>query len=228
MADAATKLTGYQGVQNTNGDKTARGTTIVRNGNNLDENSFLKILTAELKNQDPDNAKDSTEYVAQMAQFAEVEQMSNLNNTMQFNAASSLTGKYVTTNSRDEKGNYYSGYVRNVVRDGSNIKITLEIGSGDNKTTKDFDYKDVYSIVDDRTTGLDDNSKFMLASSIIGKNVDALTVGDDGKTKTVSGVITKVTKGTDTILVNIHYTDKDGKAQDELVPYDYLTNVKNA
>ncbi|EYE88830.1 hypothetical protein Q428_06050 [Fervidicella metallireducens AeB] len=52
-------------------------------GNNLDKNAFLKILTVQLKNQDPQNAKDNTEYIAQMAQFSALEQSQNLNQTME-------------------------------------------------------------------------------------------------------------------------------------------------
>jgi len=49
----------------------------------LDKDAFLKILTVQLRYQDPLNAKDNTEYIAQMAQFAALEQMQNLNNSMQ-------------------------------------------------------------------------------------------------------------------------------------------------
>ena len=63
---------------------TSRGTTIVKKGQEMDQNSFLKILSAELTNQDPTTAKDGTEFVAQMAQFASLEQMTNLNSTMAF------------------------------------------------------------------------------------------------------------------------------------------------
>lgn len=52
-------------------------------GNNLDKNAFLKILTVQLKNQDPQNAKDNTEYISQMAQFSALEQSQNLNQTME-------------------------------------------------------------------------------------------------------------------------------------------------
>lgn len=53
------------------------------NKNGLDKNAFLKILTAQLSNQDPMNAKDNTEYVAQMAQFSSLEQTQNLNATIE-------------------------------------------------------------------------------------------------------------------------------------------------
>lgn len=72
------------------------------NNSILDKNAFLKILTVQLSNQDPLNAKDNTEYIAQMAQFSSLEQMQNLNNTMEkffisqkLSQAISLIGKNV-------------------------------------------------------------------------------------------------------------------------------------
>jgi len=60
-------------------------TTISTNKKNdiLDKDAFLKILTVQLQNQDPLNAKDNTEYIAQMAQFAALEQSQNLNVNLQ-------------------------------------------------------------------------------------------------------------------------------------------------
>ncbi len=46
----------------------------------VDYNSFLRLLVAQMKNQDPTQPMDSTEYVAQLATFSQVEQ------TMQSNA----------------------------------------------------------------------------------------------------------------------------------------------
>jgi len=49
----------------------------------LDKNAFLRILTTQLSNQDPANAKDNSEYVAQMAQFSSLEQTQNINVTLE-------------------------------------------------------------------------------------------------------------------------------------------------
>ena len=38
------------------------------------ENTFLKLLVAQLKNQDPLNPQDGTQFVAQLAQFSGLEQ----------------------------------------------------------------------------------------------------------------------------------------------------------
>lgn len=49
---------------------------------NVDYQSFLKLLVAEMKNQDPSNPMDSTQYVAQLASFSQVEQTIQVNNKL--------------------------------------------------------------------------------------------------------------------------------------------------
>ena len=48
----------------------------------LDKDAFLKLLTTQLQNQDPLNPTDSTEFTAQLAQFSSLEQLSNVNETL--------------------------------------------------------------------------------------------------------------------------------------------------
>jgi flagellar basal-body rod modification protein FlgD len=47
-----------------------------------DFNTFLTLLTAQMKNQDPLNPAESTEFVAQLAQFSSVEQQIATNTTL--------------------------------------------------------------------------------------------------------------------------------------------------
>ena len=79
-------------AQTSSARATDRGTAIVKKGAVMDQNSFLKILSAELSNQDPTAAKDGTEFVAQMAQFAALEQMSNLNSNVNFSKCNFASG----------------------------------------------------------------------------------------------------------------------------------------
>ncbi len=48
----------------------------------VDYESFLKLLVAEMKNQDPTNPMDSTQYVAQLAAFSQVEQSVQINSKL--------------------------------------------------------------------------------------------------------------------------------------------------
>ena len=58
----------------------------------LDYNAFLKLLIAQLKNQDPTNPTDSTQFVAQLATFSQVEQSISTNSKLDsLFTASSLT-----------------------------------------------------------------------------------------------------------------------------------------
>ena len=74
----------------------------------LGKDDFLRLLTAQLKKQDPLHPMQSTDFVAQTAQFTSVEQLQNLNTTLQNLAnhtgmngavsASALLGKTVSVN----------------------------------------------------------------------------------------------------------------------------------
>ncbi len=44
-----------------------------------DQEMFLKLLVAQMKNQDPLNPQDSVQYMTQLAQFSSLEQLTTIN-----------------------------------------------------------------------------------------------------------------------------------------------------
>lgn len=79
----------------------------------LGKDSFLKILTEQLKQQDPLKPMEDKDFIAQMAQFNSLEQMMELNKSFEMltqqygnTQAIGLLGKQVTINSGlDRDGN---------------------------------------------------------------------------------------------------------------------------
>jgi flagellar basal-body rod modification protein FlgD len=139
-------------ISSTDSSATARGTKIVKENTSFDKDAFLKILTAELSNQDPTNTKDSTAYIAQMAQFTSLEQMTNLNTTMTMNTAASMIGKVVQLNTTDENGNAYIGVVKSVSKQSGNIKLGIEVTSNGQSQIMNFDYSDVNGVTENSST----------------------------------------------------------------------------
>ena len=86
----------------------------------LGKDDFLKLLLTQLSNQDPTRPMENTEFIAQMAQFSSLEQMTNMStefaklaNMLNSNEAVSLLGKNVTISTGDTSVN---GVVEAVTR----------------------------------------------------------------------------------------------------------------
>lgn len=57
---------------------TAAGATVSATSAATDQNMFLQLLVAQLKNQDPTAPMDSTTFVTQLAQFQQLEATTNM------------------------------------------------------------------------------------------------------------------------------------------------------
>lgn len=134
----------------------------------LGKNDFMKLLIAQMQNQDPLNPADSSQYAAQLAQFSSLEQLQNLNDSMtqSINAnitltqsinntlASNLIGKDVklstTTIQNSGQGTIQLGYnlpatgksaTISIYDQNNNLVKTLDnlpVGQGDHQLSWDF------------------------------------------------------------------------------------------
>ncbi|BAB49950.1 MULTISPECIES: flagellar hook assembly protein FlgD [Mesorhizobium] len=109
----------------------ANSTTKSTSKTAVDYQSFLKLLIAEMKNQDPTKPMDSTQYVAQLATFSQVEQSvqsnTKLDQIMQSSAlsqADAIIGRSIT--SADGKT---TGIVASVTLASSGLIAVLQDGT---------------------------------------------------------------------------------------------------
>lgn len=80
------------------------GTEERSTSNELGKEEFLQLLVCQLQNQDPLNPQEDTEFIAQLAQFSALEQMTNMNTTLANTSAYSMVGKEVVINHKDNLG----------------------------------------------------------------------------------------------------------------------------
>lgn len=71
----------------------------------LDMNDFLRLMAAQMQNQDMNNPMGESEMLAQMAQMATVTAMTNMTDVAVTTYSASLVGKEVTLASFDSKTN---------------------------------------------------------------------------------------------------------------------------
>ncbi|HEX4381980.1 MAG TPA: flagellar hook capping FlgD N-terminal domain-containing protein [Myxococcales bacterium] len=69
------------GIDNSSSASTAASST-AQGSNTLGKNDFLKLLMAQLQNQDPTQPSDPTAFTAQLAQFSQLELQQNANDTL--------------------------------------------------------------------------------------------------------------------------------------------------
>lgn len=101
----------------------------------VDYQSFLRLLVAEMRNQDPTNPMDSTQYVAQLASFSQVEQSVQINNRLDqllqsqtLSQADALIGRVITSADGKVSGEVaevrlFSDGIIAVLKDGSEIVV---------------------------------------------------------------------------------------------------------
>jgi flagellar basal-body rod modification protein FlgD len=99
--------------------------------NGLGKDSFLKLLVTELRHQDPTKPMEDKEFIAQMAQFSSLEQMSNISKEMRNLVSSSKSSEAYGMLGKDieaydpVKKTKIQGTVNSVFFKGDEIMLTV-------------------------------------------------------------------------------------------------------
>lgn len=115
-------------ITGTNG--TASDQVTRKTGSTLGKDDFLKLLVGQLQHQDPMQPSDDQQWIGTMAQFSQLEQVSNtaattqkIVDTLNTNGTLSLIGHTVTY--LDEAGASHTGAVETVDMAGGRATLTV-------------------------------------------------------------------------------------------------------
>src|SRR3954454_1636107 len=106
-------------------------TAAAADNNVLGKDDFLKLMVAQMKNQDPMNPSDDKDNIAQMAQFSSLEQITNL-----ANATQELADRVTTTQMLGLIGHSVS-YVGDDGATATGTVQSVQVAGGSTKLTVD-------------------------------------------------------------------------------------------
>ncbi len=168
-----------------------------------DKDSFLKILVAQMKYQDPMEPTSNTEYISQYATFTQVEQLTNMANAMSLSRASEMVGKTVTirqVNADTGKTSEVQGLVDMVTYSGNKAYLTINGNSysiDDVVEVINSDYIEERKLVEDFINNLDK----------LPANLDKLSLGEHGSTiLTMYDHYDNLSENTKTLIDKDHVT----------------------
>jgi flagellar basal-body rod modification protein FlgD len=111
----------------------------------MDFDSYLKVLVAQMSNQDFNNPMSDSEFMAQMASYSQLEAVKNMTQQANISYATGLTGKPVTVN---DGNNYDMGLVDSVVIENGKPKLLINGNSYDPSMVTDVISDNLYLIME--------------------------------------------------------------------------------
>lgn len=163
----------------------------------LDMQTFLKLLTTQLANQNPLEPMNDRDFFAQMAQLGTVQGIDQLKSSQEITQANSLVGKIVTAARDDATSTSSNPYVTGVVRGLriQNGERLLQVQEADGGIV-DVKMGNIQDIISPDTSGSTDKLVNLANSAaLIGKTVNAphpTLKGTDGNPETISAAVKSV------------------------------------
>ena len=181
-------------------------------GGEMGKNDFLLLLATQLRYQDPLNPSSDTEFAAQLAQFSALEQMQNMNTTLEQMAtyqAFSLLGQRV---------------IADAVVDGVPMIVAGIVDSVFTREGVTYAQVGEYVVPVSTITDVFDSSSFLTSDSfintsnnLIGRTVRA-QVGED---EFIEGVVTRVEVTKSSVIAHID----DGSGELKTVPVSSIIDI---
>ncbi len=164
-------------VTNLEADKATKNTTT-----GYDKDAFMQILVAQMKYQDPLEPTSNTEYIAQYAQFTQVEQLSNMANSLALSRASEMVGKTVLVQQKAaDTGKLVevTGVVDYVTYSGNKAYLSINGTNYDIESVAqvyDTDYTDAQAVAKDFMEAIDKlpNSVDFISEEEHGLTIDTM------------------------------------------------------
>jgi flagellar basal-body rod modification protein FlgD len=213
------------GFENIIGTTNTNGTGQSSNTQSLGKNEFMKLLLAQLKNQDPLEPMKGTDFAAQLAQFSSLEQLQNLNDTLSTQSVNQMTlGYSQAVNMIGKEAVANSG---NTIRvDGQTAELHYNLASGAQSVTISILDKDgkIVKTWDESAKSAGMNSAAWDSSSVEKGNYTYQVTARDSAGAPVtadtmtSGTVTAVHFRSNQILVTLNGIE---------VPLSNIVEVKN-
>lgn len=144
VTDVLTSIQNNTALVNAEKAKTTAGKS------EMDSDSFLQLMMAQLKYQDPLNPMDNSEMLTQQAQLTQVSELQKLNQNNSFLQASNIIGKNVAFSDPYNSGNTVIGTVASatVTSNGVTLSITGVSQDAQGNIIKDSDGNEVITTLD--------------------------------------------------------------------------------
>ncbi|MGY3713916.1 flagellar hook assembly protein FlgD [Sutcliffiella cohnii] len=190
----------------------------------MGKDDFLRLLIAQLQNQDPLNPMEDREFIAQMANFSTLEQMTNLNKSMEsfvenqhmqnILSLQHYIGKEVSWEETVSEGDTQT------VINNTNIVKSISLKNGLASFLLDNDKEVSIYQINSVTNPIDESSNSIIsASHLIGKKVSINWKNDELNDLEVTSVLTKA--GQTFITVN------NDALLNEKIPLNSLIRISN-
>jgi len=168
-----------------------------RNTGELGKDDFLQLLITQLQHQDPMNPSSDQEFIAQIAQFSSLEQMKNMNSSVQQQQGFAMMGKYISAVVTDE----VTGSQRAVSGEVTSVKMF----DGIVKLMVGEDEVDINGVaqVADTSEGVGGQGDITKYNTLIGLMGTSSVSDKDGKTTDIEGIVSKIDKRTSGIYATL-------------------------